>query len=188
MPSGRIRIGSGLKRWKMVVKVNKRIIPMRATWSGGGWCNKNIPFFSYSCSPNDESLDCWRKVIDYYSNIILEAVNQRAIVANHIGEWKRQRNLPIVDLSRVGVVLDRIVQRNKGPLPESAIYRVFGAIVNEVSSGINKTWYSSSARLGVFCARYNFMISTIDNFRRTEQEVGHLCLLVTRRVSLDNFR
>ncbi|XP_064644599.1 uncharacterized protein LOC135498284 [Lineus longissimus] len=88
---------------------------------------------SYDCTVDDADLSCWRENIDVFSNIILDAVNQRVIVANHIGEWKRKRALPIFDPSRANAVLDGIVARNQGPMPDESMRIIFDNIVNQTT-------------------------------------------------------
>ncbi|XP_074648200.1 uncharacterized protein LOC141903785 [Tubulanus polymorphus] len=85
------------------------------------------------CGIDDANLDCWRDNIDFYSNAILQSVNQRGIVANHIGEWKRKRNMAIYDPVRAAAVIEKIADKNPGPMPDSAIKVIFTDIVNETT-------------------------------------------------------
>src|SRR6185295_16544848 len=67
------------------------------------------------------NLDDWRSRINNLDHEILALLNQRADAALHIGELKRQQDLPYFVPEREAQVLDRLVTLNRGPLPADAL-------------------------------------------------------------------
>ncbi|XP_074643096.1 uncharacterized protein LOC141900212 [Tubulanus polymorphus] len=86
-----------------------------------------------ACSIDDKNLDCYRQDIDVFTDVILEAVNQRTIVAGHVAKWKIKNKRPIYDPAREKIVLDKIVKKNEGPLSDDAIRQIFQIIMNETT-------------------------------------------------------
>src|SRR5437762_2563674 len=61
-------------------------------------------------------LDEWRSRINNLDDQILHLLNQRAEAALKIGDLKRQRDTPVYSPAREAEVLQRIAERNAGPL------------------------------------------------------------------------
>jgi chorismate mutase/prephenate dehydratase len=75
-------------------------------------------------------LDDWRSRINNLDTEILNLLNQRGQAALHIGEIKRQQDLPFYVPEREAEVLDRLVAQNRGPLPPEAIRAVWREILS----------------------------------------------------------
>jgi chorismate mutase-like protein len=73
----------------------------------------------------------WRKRIDEIDTQLLELLNKRAECAMAIGKIKIARGLKIHSPEREKAVLDRMKERNKGPLENSAVERIFEHIIEE---------------------------------------------------------
>ncbi|HSQ42530.1 MAG TPA: chorismate mutase [Fibrobacteraceae bacterium] len=73
----------------------------------------------------------WRKKIDSLDNHLMTLLNERAEAALAIGRLKRKHGLPILDASRENAILERLVQRNPGPLHSESVQRIFQVIMEE---------------------------------------------------------
>jgi chorismate mutase/prephenate dehydratase len=71
------------------------------------------------------TLDDLRKKIDQIDSRLLELLNERMDVVRQVGELKRSTNAIIYRPEREKAILDRLKERNKGLLPETAIEAVF---------------------------------------------------------------
>jgi chorismate mutase-like protein len=78
-----------------------------------------------------DEIDGWRKRIDEIDTQLLELLNERAGCAMAIGKIKIARGLKIHSPEREKAVLERIKERNKGPLENSAVERIFEHIIEE---------------------------------------------------------
>jgi chorismate mutase/prephenate dehydratase len=82
--------------------------------------------------PNaDSQLDSLRKQIDAIDTQLVELLNQRAQIVVEVGKLKQRHNTPIYAPDREKVVLEKVRQLNKGPLP----HRALEAIYRELMSG-----------------------------------------------------
>src|SRR5690625_4589912 len=77
------------------------------------------------------ALDELRKQIDSLDQRIIDLLNQRAQVVVQIGHAKRDGQTPIYAPDRERAVLEKVRQRNHGPLPDSCVQ----AIWRELMSG-----------------------------------------------------
>lgn len=77
------------------------------------------------------SLEELRRQIDEFDQRLVELLNARARVVVEIGKLKQQTNSPIYAPDREKLILDRIRQYNKGPLPD----RCLEAVWRELMSG-----------------------------------------------------
>ncbi len=75
--------------------------------------------------------DC-RERIDAVDRRILALLNERARIAEQIGRFKRESDLPIVEPAREEAVLQNVREHNAGPLSADAARRIFEGIVNEM--------------------------------------------------------
>lgn len=70
-----------------------------------------------------------RDAIDEIDEKILDLINQRLLLAAQIGRFKKQNGIQVVDRGREKAVLDRLRNRNAGPLPEPALHQIYTAIM-----------------------------------------------------------
>jgi chorismate mutase-like protein len=78
-----------------------------------------------------DEIEGWRKRIDEIDTQLLELLNERAKCAVAIGKIKMARGLKIHSPEREKAVLARIKEKNKGPLENSAVERIFEHIIEE---------------------------------------------------------
>ncbi len=75
--------------------------------------------------------DC-RERIDTVDRRILALLNERARIAEQIGQHKRACSMPIVEPGREDDVLRNVSEHNAGPLSSDAVKRVFAGIIAEM--------------------------------------------------------
>ncbi|MFH1887950.1 MAG: prephenate dehydratase [Pseudomonadota bacterium] len=75
------------------------------------------------------SMEELRSRIDEADRAIVAAINQRLHLARAIGEIKKGKNLPVVDLPRERAVLARLAELNTGPLPQETLRYVYTEIM-----------------------------------------------------------
>jgi chorismate mutase / prephenate dehydratase len=73
----------------------------------------------------------WRAAIDVLDGQLLNLLNLRAKLACELGKVKREAGMEIVDPEREQQVLERVCQRNDGPLDHDAITRIYVSIIEE---------------------------------------------------------
>ena len=78
-----------------------------------------------------DEIEGWRNRIDEIDTQVLELLNERARCAMAIGKIKMAKGLKIYSPDREKAVLERIKERNKGPLDNSAVERIFERIIEE---------------------------------------------------------
>lgn len=88
----------------------------------------------FRAMPTDSDLPEWRGRIDTVDEIILELLNMRSESANEIGRIKKERNIPVYVPKREEEVLNHVMSVNPGPLPNTAIRRLFERIIDETRS------------------------------------------------------
>jgi len=74
----------------------------------------------------------YRGRIDELDGQILALLNQRAKIAEEIGDVKRSAGVPVVELSRETAVVDNMVARNGGPLTNLSVAVIYRAIMLEM--------------------------------------------------------
>ena len=72
-----------------------------------------------------------RREIDRLDHELLRIFNERANLALHIGEIKKERDLPVYDPAREKRIFDRMRGANPGPLEDDAIVRLFERVIDE---------------------------------------------------------
>jgi chorismate mutase len=77
------------------------------------------------------TIDDWRGHIDSLEDELIALLNQRAAYAQEIGKIKREEGLPFLDPAREQAILDRVAQKNKGPLSDAAVRAIFSTLVSE---------------------------------------------------------
>ncbi len=76
----------------------------------------------------------WRRKIDEIDRKLVELLNERSRCALEIGRLKRAANLPLYQPEREREVLEGAERSNHGPLPNTAIRRLFERILDEARS------------------------------------------------------
>lgn len=76
-------------------------------------------------------IDDLRREIDRLDAELLRIFNERAALALHIGEIKKERLLPVYDPEREKRIFDRMRRDNPGPLETEAIIRLFERVIDE---------------------------------------------------------
>jgi len=84
--------------------------------------------------PESATLEDWRRRIDGLDQVILALLNERSEAANHIGSIKKASGLPIYVPRREEQVLKQVMEGNTGPLPDTAVRRLFERIIDETRS------------------------------------------------------
>jgi chorismate mutase len=81
-----------------------------------------------------KNIEDWRRRIDEIDRQLVELLNERSQCAMEIGHIKQQANLPLYQPEREKEVLAHAVKQNHGPLPDTAIMRLFERILDEARS------------------------------------------------------
>ena len=72
-----------------------------------------------------------RRAIDGIDAKILDLINQRLSLAKQIGAIKKQDDLQITDTGREEEILNRLLEKNKGPMTPDGLRNIFEAIIAE---------------------------------------------------------
>ena len=70
-----------------------------------------------------------RKAIDVIDENIMDLINQRLLLAVQIGGLKKQGDIQIADKRRETEIMDRLLEKNKGPLDDDGLRNIFSAII-----------------------------------------------------------
>jgi chorismate mutase len=81
-----------------------------------------------------KNIEDWRRRIDEIDQQLVELLNERSQCAMEIGHIKQQANLPLYQPEREKQVLANAAGYNRGPLPDTAIMRLFERILDEARS------------------------------------------------------
>jgi chorismate mutase-like protein len=76
-------------------------------------------------------LDALRRRIDAVDQRILELLHERVRLVVAVGEYKRQRGLPVYDPERERALLERLGGAAQPPLDAPTIRRIFERLVDE---------------------------------------------------------
>lgn len=79
-----------------------------------------------------QALAAYRDQIDAVDRRLLELLNERTQVVEHIGRVKREARLPIYEPKREDEVFRNVTEHNGGPLPVDAVKRIFERIIDEM--------------------------------------------------------
>ena len=82
----------------------------------------------------DQALARQRAKIDALDARIIALLNERARVVQEVGRIKQQAGLAVVDPKRAEEVLQRIASKNRGPLPNENLRRVYERIIAEMTA------------------------------------------------------
>ena len=72
-----------------------------------------------------------RQAIDEIDEKILDLINQRLSQAKKIGNFKKQGGIQITDSGREKEILNRLLEKNNGPLGADGLRNIFKAIIAE---------------------------------------------------------
>src|SRR5467141_4421454 len=79
-------------------------------------------------------IEDWRGKINEIDRQLVRLLNERSKAAMEIGKLKRDANLPLYQPEREREVLENAERVNSGPLPDTAIRRLFERIIDEARS------------------------------------------------------
>ena len=79
-------------------------------------------------------IEDWRGKINEIDRQLVRLLNERSKAAMEIGKLKRDANLPLYQPEREREVLENAERVNSGPLPDTAIRRLFERILDEARS------------------------------------------------------
>ena len=79
-------------------------------------------------------IDDWRNEIDAIDEKLIELLNRRSNCAIEIGHIKREMGLAVYSPAREVEVIGHVVGKNRGPLDEEAVRRLFERIIDESRS------------------------------------------------------
>ncbi len=108
---------------------------------------------------NEASLESLRGQIDALDTQIVHLLNNRAKIAQHIGEIKRRTNTRVYHPERESQVYQRIASENKGPLPDAslrAIYRELMACSRALERPLRVSYLGPVGTFSYVAARKNF--------------------------------
>ena len=139
------------------------------------------------------SLDEIRKKIDEIDSELLHLLNDRADLVHEVGLIKKEAGLSIYAPEREESLLQRLVQKSKGRLPETAIRAIYREIMSASLAlekelciaflGPEATWTHQAARSKFGASvRYSPQSSISDVFDRVTRTAADtaLCRLKTR--------
>lgn len=81
-----------------------------------------------------KNIEDWRRRIDEIDQKLVELLNERSQCAMEIGHLKQAESLPLYQPEREKQVLANAAGYNHGPLPDTAIMRLFERILDEARS------------------------------------------------------
>jgi chorismate mutase len=79
----------------------------------------------------EKSIEDWRRKIDEIDEQLVRLLNERSRCAVEVGKLKRGTHAPLYQPDREREILERVTRANPGPLPDTAIRRLFERILDE---------------------------------------------------------
>jgi chorismate mutase-like protein len=79
----------------------------------------------------DRVIQDWRRKIDEIDEELVRLLNERSRCAIEVGKLKHTAQLPLYQPEREKEILSRVTRVNPGPLPDTAIRRLFERILDE---------------------------------------------------------
>ena len=89
---------------------------------------QNFNFFTEDKMPEKQILK-WRKEINYIDNEIFSLLKKRFQISRKIGNYKKRKNLKILDIKRENDLIKKAVRKSK--LPKNFINSLYNLIFNE---------------------------------------------------------
>ena len=80
---------------------------------------------------NKADLDELRQAIDAVDLQILKLLHERVRLVMAVGEYKRERDMPVYDPERERALLERLCRSAEPPLDADTIRRIFERLVDE---------------------------------------------------------
>src|SRR6187399_2169655 len=77
------------------------------------------------------SLEDLRRGIDAVDQQILKLLHERVRLVMQVGEYKRERGIPVYDADRERALLERLCRLAEPPLDAETIRRIFERLVDE---------------------------------------------------------
>lgn len=77
------------------------------------------------------TIEDWRRRIDEIDAQLVKLLNERSHCAVEVGKLKREAQQPLYQPERELEILERAARTNPGPLPDTAIRRLFERILDE---------------------------------------------------------
>jgi chorismate mutase len=77
-------------------------------------------------------LDELRVLIDDVDRRIVALLNERTLVVEHIGQVKREAQLPVYEPRREEMVFANVTTSNQGPMTADALRRIFERVIDEM--------------------------------------------------------
>lgn len=78
------------------------------------------------------NIDTWRRRIDEIDDELLRLLSRRLESVIRIGHAKAESGTTIIDPDRESAIVDRLLERNDGPLDADAVRRIFETIIAEM--------------------------------------------------------
>jgi chorismate mutase len=85
-------------------------------------------------STTAKTIEDWRRRINEIDQKLVELLNERSKCAMEIGHIKQASGLPLYQPDREKEVIANAESNNRGPLPDTAIRRLFERILDEARS------------------------------------------------------
>jgi len=79
----------------------------------------------------NSDIEALRQSIDEIEDKLISLLNERAKYVLEIGRIKHERGLPIVDSKREEIILNRVVEKNFGPISNEFMVDIFKRIIEE---------------------------------------------------------
>jgi chorismate mutase len=76
-------------------------------------------------------IEALRQKLDLIEDKLISLLRERAEYVLEIGRIKHEKGLPIEDLKREKVILDRVAHKNPGPFSDEFIKDIFKRIIDE---------------------------------------------------------
>jgi chorismate mutase-like protein len=80
------------------------------------------------------TIEDWRRRINEIDRQLVELLNERSRCAMEIGHIKQAAGIPLYQPDREKEVIANAESQNRGPLPDTAIRRLFERILDEARS------------------------------------------------------
>ena len=94
----------------------------------------DAPLPEPSNPPTVDDLGPWRDRIDAIDEAVIHLLNERATYAARIGQIKHSLGIPVYAPTREEDVLRNVIDASRGPLPPTAVRRLYERIIDETRS------------------------------------------------------
>ena len=81
-------------------------------------------------NPNAD-ISALRLTIDEIDEKIMDLINRRLLLAQQIGSVKKQGGIQITDRQREKEIMNRLLEKNNGPVSDNGLCNIFEAIIAE---------------------------------------------------------